>query len=318
MNLSRKATHGIAANRAYLLSLSYSPYGLSNKPQMMQPNWEQICRRVCEIAKQAGGYIAAERRKFTADKVEVKGVHNFVSYVDKGAERMIVDALCELLPGAGFIAEEGSGSIDPAARYQWIIDPLDGTTNFVHGMPPYAVSIALFDRQAVAMGVDNDGIVVGVVYEVTQGECFYSWAGAEGAYLNGEPMRVSDVTTVDDALVIAGLAYGLDEEMIRHFTASFDYFNRHSHGARRLGSAATDLVYVACGRAEAFYQVNLSPWDVAAGAFLVRKAGGLVTDFKRGADYIFGRSIIATNAGVWDEIYTLVSVSGHQTGEEAR
>lgn len=274
---------------------------------MAQPDWEQICNRVREIAVRAGKYIAAERKRFTSDRVEVKGKFNFVSYVDKGAEDLIVTALGELLPGAGFIAEEGSGRVDPAAPYQWIIDPLDGTTNFVHGLPPYAVSIGLWDTAA-------EEVVVGVVYEVTLKECYYTWKGAEGAWLNGEAIRVSDVSAVDSSLVLTGLAYGLDPEIVRHFEQSFAYFNRHSHGARRLGSAATDLIYVACGRAEAFYHINLSPWDVAAGAFIVRQAGGRVSDFCGGEDYVFGRSVVAANPGVFDEIFGLVAGDRFKNG----
>ncbi len=240
-------------------------------------DWEPICTRVREIAREAGDYIAAERKRFTADRVEVKGVHNFVSYVDKGAERIIVEALGALVPEAAFVAEEGSGRVDAEAPYQWIVDPLDGTTNFVHGLPPYAVSIALWDTRAA------------------------------GAFCNGEPIHVSEVAGVDDALVLTGLAYGLDAKVVEHFERSFAYFNRNSHGARRLGSAATDLVYVACGRADAFYHINLSPWDVAAGAFIVRQAGGVVTDFAGGTDYTFGRSVVATNPLVRDEIFRLVA-----------
>lgn len=274
---------------------------------MQQQDWKNICSRVQDIAREAGDYIATERKRFTVDKVEEKGTFNFVSYVDKGAENIIVEALGELLPEAGFIAEEGSGRADDGASYQWIIDPLDGTTNFVHGLPPYAVSIALWDTRARET-------VVGVVYEVTLQECFYSWKGAGAAYLNGEPVRVSDVARVDDALVLTGLAYGLDAEVVRHFENSFAYFNRHSHGARRLGSAATDLVYVACGRADAFYQVNLSPWDVAAGAFIVRQAGGRVTDFCGGDDYTYGRSVVTSTPGIWDEIFPLVTGNAFKNG----
>lgn len=275
---------------------------------MEQPfDRKEICVRVQEIAREAGAYIATERKRFTVDRVETKGVHNFVSYVDKGAERMIVEALAALLPGAGFIAEEGSGGTDDDAPYQWIVDPLDGTTNFVHGLPPYAVSIALWDTQAREA-------VVGVVYEVTLQECFYTWKGAPGSYLNGAPIHVSEVVDVDNALVLTGLAYGLDAKVVEHFERSFAYFNRNSHGARRLGSAATDLVYVAAGRADAFYQINLSPWDVAAGAFIVRQAGGRVADFCGGDDYTYGRSIVTAAPGIWDEIFRLVTGSGFKNG----
>lgn len=267
---------------------------------MEQANWKEICDAVCGIAKEAGEFIAAEQKGFTADRIEVKGRHNFVSDVDKRAEQLIVSALSDLMPEAAFIAEEGSGRVDETARYQWIVDPLDGTTNFLHGMPPYAVCIALMD-------MEDRKVKVGVVYEVTLRECFYAWEGGGAAFLNGEPIRVSETSEVEDALVITGMAYGLGEDMIRHFVRTFDYFNRNCHGARRLGSAAADLIYVACGRAEAFYQLNLSPWDVAAGAFIVEQAGGRVTDFKGGDDYVFGRSVLATNRKLWEPIYKLVT-----------
>lgn len=213
---------------------------------------------------------------------------------------MIVTGLMELLPEAGFIAEEGSVTPNESARWQWIIDPLDGTTNFIHGMPPYAVSIALYDAL-------SKKTVVGVVHEITIGECFYACEGVEGAFLNGEPIRVSPTKELEDSLIITGLAYGMNEEQTRFFVETFDYFNRYTHGGRRLGSAATDLVYVAAGRAEVFYQVNLSPWDVAAGAFIVEKAGGVVVDFNGGNDYIFGRSVIVSNEYVARPVFELLT-----------
>ncbi len=259
-------------------------------------DYRNICVEVCEIARAAGRFIAAERSRFSVDRVEEKGVNNLVSYVDKQAERQIVSALRTLLPEAGFITEEGSVAPDKSAEYQWVIDPLDGTTNFIHGLPPYAVSIALMHR---------DRVVVGVVHEVTLNETFYAWQGS-AAYLNGAPIAVSSVPVVARGLIVTGLAYDT-QGVMETFMRSFEYFNRHSHGARRLGSAATDLVYVAAGRCDAFYQVNLSPWDVAAGGFIVERAGGKIAEFDRGTDWVFGRSVIATNAHLWDEIQAQVA-----------
>ena len=261
------------------------------KSPLMQYDPKDVCRRVVQIAKRAGNFIAAERKIFTADNIEFKGRQNLVSYVDKNAEHMIVDSLRDVVPGAGFIAEEGTEAGAPITRegLRWIIDPLDGTTNFVHGMPPYCVSIAL---------ADEDEITIGVVYEVTGSESYYAWKGSP-AYLNGEQIRVSQTARLEDSLVITGLAYN-SEEMVTDFMDHFVYFNLNTHGARRLGSAAADLVYVAAGRAEGFYQANLSPWDVAGGAFIVMQAGGVVTDFAGGDDWLFGREIIATNALLYD------------------
>jgi len=264
----------------------------------MQYDFQEICNKVIEAARRAGEFIAAERKVFTYGKVEMKGEQDLVSYVDKTAEGMIVEALGGIIPGAGFIAEEGTASDSQVSqsRFKWIIDPLDGTTNFVHGMPPYCVSIAL---------AEDDKVVVGVVYEVTIGECFYAWKGSP-AYLNGEQIRVSDAADMKNSLVITGLAYDT-RKLIRDFIRHFEYFNLNTHGARRLGSAATDLVYVAAGRAEAFYQANLSPWDVAAGAFIVKQAGGIVTDFGGGDDWLFGRQIIATNNKLYTQFFERIT-----------
>ncbi|MEF9950457.1 MAG: inositol monophosphatase family protein [Mucinivorans sp.] len=254
----------------------------------MEKEFETICMAVCSIARRAGAYIASERKTFTSDKVEFKGEQNLVSYVDRAAEKMIIDELRALIPSSEIIAEEsaaaatGFGADDN--HYTWIIDPLDGTTNFTHGLPPYAVSIAL---------ARGSRLVVGVIYEITCAECFYAWRGG-ACYLNGQRVSVSDLSSIDRSMVVTGLAYKTDDT-IEAFARSFNYFNLHSNGARRIGSAATDLAYVASGRAECFYQKNLAPWDVAAGALLVEMAGGVVSDYSGADDYVFGGQIIATN-----------------------
>lgn len=248
-------------------------------------DYQIICDKVRQVAIGAGEFIREQRLTFSTDKVELKGRHNLVSYVDKEAEKLIVAGLLQIIPNSSVLAEEGTNSGTEQAEYCWIIDPLDGTTNFVHGMPPYCVSIAL------QCGTES---VVGVVYEITADECFYAWQGS-AAYMNGKQISVSGESEIENSLVITGLAYNIDHVRER-FNKLFDYFNRNSHGARRLGSAAADLAYVAIGRAECFYQANLSPWDVAAGALIVQRAGGCVTDFREGDDYVFGKEIIATNA----------------------
>lgn len=256
----------------------------------MMIDYKKICGEVCDIARRAGGFIRDERLGFSVDRIEYKGINDLVSYVDKGAERMIVSALKAMLPEASFITEEKTVETDASAPLKWIIDPLDGTTNFVHGFPPYCVSIAL---------MEGSEVVVGVVYEITQNECFYAWTGG-AAYLDGSPIRVSETATLADSLVITGVANG-ERVMMTMFMEMFEYFMINTHGARRIGSAATDLVYVAAARADAFWHTGLSPWDVAAGAFIVEQAGGRVCDFSGGRDYIFGREIIAANVGVMDE-----------------
>lgn len=257
-------------------------------------NINSICEQVIDAAQKAGEWALNERVKFTTDKIEVKGKHNFVSYVDKHCEAMLVDALGKALPKAGFIAEEGTGSRN-SKGLNWIIDPLDGTTNYIHGLSPFAVSIAL---------MDGDQTLIGVVYEASLRETF--WATAEGsAFLNGTATSVSGTSRVNDALIATGFPY-YDYSRISPFFQTMDYFMRHSHGLRRLGSAATDLVYVACGRFDAFYEYGLSPWDVAAGAFIVERAGGMVSDFRGGKNYVFGGEIIAANSLISNEFGSII------------
>lgn len=255
---------------------------------------QDICNRVVNLSRQTGEFIREQRKTFSIDRVESKGLHDFVSYVDKQSEELIVAGLQEILPEAGFIAEEGTGKANPGGL-NWVIDPLDGTTNFIHGLPPYAISIAL---------MNSEKVVLGVVYEVSFNECFYSWGNGK-SYLNGNEIKVSEISSVDESLIATGFPY-YDYNRIQQFLASMEHFMRFSHGLRRLGSAATDLVYVACGRFEAFYEYSLNPWDVAAGAFIVQQAGGSVSDFSGGQNYIFGKEIVAANGAVFNNFLSVV------------
>jgi len=253
-------------------------------------NLQHICLQVCEIAKKAGHFIKTERKNFKPEMVEIKALNSLVSYVDKESEKMIVEDLSILLPEAGFETEEET--IDKKGeRFKWIIDPLDGTTNFIHGIPTYAVSLAL---------MDNDEIVVGVIYEVNMDECFYAWKNG-GAYLNGEKISVSRVDKLNQSLLATGFPY-YDYSRLDNYLNLFTDFMRSTLGVRRLGSAATDLAYVACGRFDAFYEYSLHSWDVAAGILLVQEAGGKVNDFRGGKNYIFGKELCASNGMVQQEM----------------
>jgi myo-inositol-1(or 4)-monophosphatase len=256
----------------------------------MKPDYEKICGHVQEIALEAGEFIAREREVFSSSAVEYKdGAHNMVSYVDKGAETIIVEALRRLLPGSGFITEEGTATAKDE-EYKWIIDPLDGTTNFIHGLPPYCVSIAL---------MEGEELVVGVVYEVTLKEMYYAWKGS-GAYMNGRPIRISDVALMDHALIAVGFSYSSVTGDDGYLERIIDYQHR-SHGVRRLGSATADAVYVACGRLDAFVQSGLAPWDIAAATLIIRCAGGVVSDYSAGEDFLFGGEFLATTPGLHDQ-----------------
>ena len=250
---------------------------------------QNICFHAIEIIKATGVYISSESKSFDKNKVESKGMHDFVSFVDKTAEKQLIEGLKHLVPNVGFIAEENTVKTSDA-QFKWIIDPLDGTTNFIHGLAPYAISVAL---------MDGNEIILGVVHEISRNETFYSWKGGK-AFLNDNEICVSKAAKVKDSLIATGFPY-YNYDCMSQFMNSLDFFMRNSHGLRRLGSAATDLAYVACGRFEAFYEYSLSPWDVAAGAFIVQQAGGKVCDFKGGDNYIFGKEIIATNEMIYDE-----------------
>jgi myo-inositol-1(or 4)-monophosphatase len=255
-------------------------------------DFEKICAGVCDLARETGKFIKEESKKFSVDKIEVKGSNNFVSYVDKTAEKRIINGLLKLTPDAGFIAEESSETDKSGKKLKWIIDPLDGTTNFIHGLSPYSISIAL---------MDGNELVIGVVYEVGLSECFYAWKGGK-AFLNGSEIKVSEVSQVKDSLIATGFPY-YDYSKVVPFLDSLNHFFVNSHGVRRLGSAAVDLAYVACGRFESFYEYGLHPWDVAAGAFIIQQAGGKVTDFSGADNYVFNGEIIATNNNIYSEFY---------------
>lgn len=240
--------------------------------------------KITEIARSAGAFIRQEAKHFSLDNVELKGKSDLVSYVDKETERIIVKGLRQLLPEAGYITEENTVGQEQK-EYTWIIDPLDGTTNFVHGLPTYAVSIGLMHEGAV---------VAGVVYEVNLDEAFYAWKDG-GAYLNGRPIHVTKAKRIDDSLFATGFPY-YNFEKLEEYLAILNELMKSAHGLRRGGSAATDMAYVACGRYEAFFEYNLNSYDIAAGVILVQEAGGTITDFKGGNDFLFGRELVAGGA----------------------
>lgn len=255
---------------------------------------QQICDSVKLVAKQAGQFILNERKTFHPESIEYKGKNDLVSYVDKTAEKLIIEGLLGLIEGAGFIAEENTVS-NRGEVYNWIIDPLDGTTNFIHGVPAFCVSIGL---------VRNNELILGVIYEPNFDEMFYAWEGSK-AYLNNQVIEVSAVNELSQSLIATGFPYHNYDRMSEYMQV-FDYCMRNTHGLRRWGSAAIDLAYVACGRFEAFYEYGLNPWDVAAGAFIVQQAGGKVSDFSGQNNFLFGKEIIATNDGIFETFKQVV------------
>jgi len=256
-------------------------------------NYQELCSSVCDACRETGKFIYRQVSRIKNADIETKGLNDFVTYVDKTAEQNLVNALRKFIPEAGFIVEENSAE-KKDGLYNWIIDPLDGTTNFIHGVPCYSISIAL---------MHNNRMVLGVIYEINQDECFYAWENSK-AYLNGKLIRVSDVVLISDSLLATGFPY-YDYSKLGNYMELFTYFLKNSHGLRRLGSAAADLAYVACGRFDGFFEYGLKPWDVAAGAFIVERAGGKSADFKGGENYIFGKEIVSSNKLIFDEFIQL-------------
>ena len=257
-------------------------------------DYKQLCSRVQEIAKETGNFIREERKKLSDRDVEIKDKSSLVTYVDKEAESRIVSAVKNLIPESGFVTEEGTASHNNE-KFKWIIDPLDGTTNYIHGINPYSVSIAL---------TEDDNLVLGVVYEVSLDELFYAWKGSR-AYLNGKEIHAPKVSKTEDTLIATGFPYYSFGRM-EDYIETMKYFMRESRGLRRLGSAAVDLSYVACGRFDAFFEHALHAWDVAAGVFILQQAGGKVTDFNGGDNWLFGGEMVAASKAFYPRFYKIV------------
>ena len=253
-------------------------------PQKITNGMNTLVNQVIALSKEVGDYILQESIRFDISAIQKKGFNDLVSYVDKQAEQKLVKSLKEYLPESGFIAEEGTSTYK-GEEYNWIVDPLDGTTNFIHGLPVYAISIAL---------MQGHEIVLGVVYEINRQECFYSVKG-EKAFCNEQEIKISPISKLEDSLLATGFPYYNFDEMDKYLKI-LNQFMQTTHGLRRMGSAAVDLAYVACGRFEGFFEYNLNAWDVAAGAFIVQQAGGTVSDFSGGKDFIFGRQIVAASS----------------------
>lgn len=249
----------------------------------MVRNLASILEQTLRVVEDVGVFIRQEAHQFQQDQIETKALNSLVTYVDKTAEKMLVERLHDLLPEAGFWTEEETAVREEKA-YTWIIDPLDGTTNFIHHVPVYGISVGLKKDQ---------DLILGIIYEVNRKEMFYA-RRQSGAFLNHQKIRVSKTRVLSDALIASGFPYS-DHAYLAPYLQSFEYFVRHARGVRRLGSAAVDLAYVACGRFDGYFEYGLNPWDVAAGILLVREAGGIVQDFQGQAEVLSGHQILASN-----------------------
>lgn len=225
-----------------------------------------------------------------------KGLNQLVSFVDKESEQRLMDGLAQILPGSSFIGEEFHPDSSLGENPTWIIDPLDGTTNFLHGLPVFAVSVALWDSGDTQLGV---------VHAPASGETFTAYRGG-GAFLNGKSLRLEGHVALADSLIATGFPY-YDFAKMGPYLSLLSDLMRSTHGLRRMGSAAIDLAYTAAGRFEAFYEMGLAPWDVAAGALLVEEAGGFVSNFSGGSQVLFQREIIASHPALAKEFLQRVT-----------
>lgn len=243
-----------------------------------------------QAAKEAGRFLKASVGKVTSIETKKGNVRDLVSEIDKASEAMIISIIKERYPHHSILAEESGGS-KQSAEYTWVIDPLDGTVNFLHGVPVFSVTI----------GVEYRGeIVAGVTYDPNLNELFTAEKGS-GAFLNGNRIEVSTAAELINSLLVTGFPYDIAKNP-DHAVEHFVNFLMTGQGLRRLGSAALDLCYIAAGRFDGYWEVSLNPWDMAAGMVLVQEAGGKVTDLMGGVPSIYKRQIVASNGRIHDKM----------------
>ncbi len=261
---------------------------------MTSQELQDLTNNVIELSRSIGEWMISQR--IDKHMAEIKTENNLVTYVDKESERRFVEGLQMLLPEAGFVAEEGSGTPKPGGL-NWVIDPLDGTTNFVHGVPVWCTSIGLTD--------ENESIL-GVIFDPNRNEMFSASRG-NGAFLNGQKIEVSSINILSASLLATGFPYDDfgREEPYMHL---FKKLMRSTRGMRRLGSAALDMAWTACGRFEGFYEYGLNPWDVAAGVVIIKEAGGKATEFNGGDNPVFGEDLNCTNGHIHAELEEVISL----------
>jgi len=246
-------------------------------------------RVAIDLALQSGEVLRRGQAKIR--HIEYKGTINLVTEMDKKAERLIADGLNHAFPSHDLLAEEQLRNIDSGADFRWVVDPLDGTTNYAHNLPLYAVSIGLEYR---------GDMILGVVYQPVLDEMFVAVRGS-GARLNGRKIKVTTERQLERSLLVTGFPYDMHttrHDNLRHFRN----FMKKAQAVRRLGSAALDLCYVACGRFDGFWELQLHPWDTAAGKIIVEEAGGTITNYIGEPYSIYGNTLLATNGLIQQEM----------------
>lgn len=256
---------------------------------------DKLLENTCKAVSETAAFIQSETGKVVSGQIEEKFLNGLVSYVDRTAEEMLVERLSKLLPESSFITEEETVTQSSGTGLKWVIDPLDGTTNFLYGVPHFSVSVALQS--------DND-LILGIVHHVPANEQFYATKDG-GAWCNGVRIHTSSRAQMRQALVSTGFPYHNFSRAEGWFGA-LRQFMEQGRGARRYGSAALDLAWVACGRFDIFFEYGLNSWDVAAGALLVKEAGGQVCDFSGGNLFIEKRELLATNGGVFEDAMKII------------
>jgi myo-inositol-1(or 4)-monophosphatase len=260
----------------------------------MSNEWVDYLSAAWQAANAAGEIIRANWQQ--PKNIDYKGAIDLVTSVDRECERKIVRIIQENFPGHSILAEEETNVEAPQSPYRWIIDPLDGTTNFAHGYPQFCVSIAL---------EQNREIIVGLDYDPLRRECFRAVRG-QGATLNGQPIQTSPVNELDKALLATGFPYD-HREHADYYLGYFSAFMTRCQGIRRNGAAALDLCYVACGRLDGFWELKLKPWDIAAGALIVGEAGGKLSNFSGAPLLLSGNETLAANAQLHEEMVRVAS-----------
>jgi myo-inositol-1(or 4)-monophosphatase len=251
-----------------------------------------------KAARKAGHLINRASRDIDVLKVEVKRQNDFVTEVDRAAEDAIIGVLREAYPNHAILAEESGLSKGSQEEFVWIIDPLDGTTNFIHGVPQFAVSI----------GLKHKGVVTqGVVYDPAKNELFTATRGA-GAFMNDKRLRVAKRDRISDALIGTGFPFS-KLDLLERYINQFRKVTPNCAGIRRPGAAALDLAYVAAGRFDGFWEMGLSPWDIAAGSLLVQEAGGLVGDFSGEGGYFESGEVVAGSPKVFAQLLGLINAA---------
>ena len=259
----------------------------------VEKDLELLCRQALPIVKKASKFISGEHGKVTQEKIETKELNSLVSYVDKTAEEILVEELGRLLPEAEFLTEEGTVEQN-TGDVRWIIDPLDGTTNFLHNVPHYAVSV----------GLEIDGeLALGIVEHIPHQEQYYAWKEG-GAFMNGKTIKTNPNEHLINAVVATGFPYSSQSE--EAISKLIVHWMKNARSIRRFGSAALDLVYVARGIFDFYYELSLNAWDIAGGTVIVNEAGGQVTNFQGDEGFLEEGRILASNGHLHQEILKIL------------